>query len=161
LVAFNFLLDYVPGWKNAYLPGGLIQYQSFVPKEHALEVFREQIQMQQAEKLESFLGVMKRHRPDRFLFSHGVDGYSLALDFKVETARWKELERMCHRMNDLVLAAGGRFYLAKDATLRPQDFAQSVGEESLARYSQLKAKYDPQSLLTSDLAKRLGLDPRA
>ena len=35
LVAFSFLLDYVPNWRKAYLPGGFIQYQSFVPKETA------------------------------------------------------------------------------------------------------------------------------
>ncbi|MBC8065023.1 MAG: FAD-dependent oxidoreductase [Chlorobia bacterium] len=35
LVAFSFLLDYVPDWRNAYLPGGFIQYQSFVSKEKA------------------------------------------------------------------------------------------------------------------------------
>ena len=28
---FAFLLDYVPDWKRAYGPGGLIQYQSFLP----------------------------------------------------------------------------------------------------------------------------------
>ncbi len=83
LVGFSFLLDYVPNWRNAYLPGGFIQYQSFVPKEHAQEVFARQVALQQEAKLESFLGVMKRHKPDNFLLSHAVDGYSLALDFKV------------------------------------------------------------------------------
>jgi hypothetical protein len=29
---FAFLLDYVPDWKKAYGPGGLIQYQSFLPR---------------------------------------------------------------------------------------------------------------------------------
>ena len=69
LVAFSFLLDYVPNWRKAYLPGGFIQYQSFVPKESAYEVFSKQIRLQQEAGLESFLGVMKRHRPDSFLLS--------------------------------------------------------------------------------------------
>ena len=30
-----------------------------------------------------YLGVLKRHRPYPFLMTHAVDGYSLALDFKV------------------------------------------------------------------------------
>jgi decaprenylphospho-beta-D-ribofuranose 2-oxidase len=157
LVGFSFLLDYVPNWRNAYLPGGFIQYQTFVPKEHAKAVFAQQVAMQQEAKLESFLGVLKRHRPDRFLFSHATDGYSLALDFKVTEKNWPRLEELCHRMNDLVLAAGGRFYFAKDSTLRPSDVKAYLGEETLAKYRALKQELDPQGLLTHDLARRLGL----
>jgi len=32
---FAFLLDLCSGWKKSYGEGGLIQYQSFVPKESA------------------------------------------------------------------------------------------------------------------------------
>ncbi|AIE87410.1 putative FAD-linked oxidase [Fimbriimonas ginsengisoli Gsoil 348] len=157
LVGFSFLLDYVPNWRNAYLPGGFIQYQTFVPKEHAKEVFARQVAMQQEAGLESFLGVLKRHRPDKFLFSHAVDGYSLALDFKVTRENWSRLENLCHRMNDVVLAAGGRFYFAKDSTLRPSDVDAYLGGDTLSRYRRLKSELDPDALLTHNLAKRLGL----
>lgn len=157
LVGFSFLLDYVPNWRNAYLPCGFIQYQSFIPKDRAKEVFAKQIQMQQEARLESFLGVMKRHRPDEFLFSHAVDGYSLALDFKVTRRNQARLHDLCHRMNDLVLAAGGRFYFAKDSTLRPGDVRAFMGEEALARYRDIKSRLDPDGLFTSELARRLGL----
>ena len=110
--------------------------------------------MQQAERLESFLGVLKRHRPDPFLLSHAVDGYSFALDFKVTDRNWPRLEALCHRMNDLVLAAGGRFYLAKDSTLRPADLANYLGP-ALDKFRSFKAEMDPEGLLTSDLADRL------
>lgn len=156
LVGFSFLLDYVPNWRKAYLPGGFIQYQTFVPKENAKRVFSEQIAMQQSLKLESFLGVFKRHRPDPFLFSHAVDGYSLAFDFKVTDRNWPQLEELCHRMNDLVLSAGGRFYLAKDSTLRPEDMSAYLGP-ALDTFKSIKAKVDPDGLLTSDLARRLRL----
>lgn len=157
LVGFSFLLDYVPNWRNAYLPGGFIQYQTFVPKEHAKEVFRKQIELQQEAKLESYLGVLKRHRPDKFMFSHAVDGYSLALDFKVTEKNWRRLEALCHQMNDIVLAAGGRFYLAKDSTLRRSDVEAYLGEETLAKFRKLKNEVDPVGLLTNDQARRLGL----
>lgn len=157
LVGFSFLLDYVPNWRNAYLPHGFIQYQSFIPKEHAKEVFAKQVQMQQEVKLESFLGVMKRHRPDKFLFSHAVDGYSLALDFKVTRRNRKKLYDLCHRMNEVVLAAGGRFYFAKDSTLRPADVRSYMGDDALAKYRELKAKVDPDNLFTSELVRRLEL----
>ena len=155
LVAFSFLLDYVPNWRKAYLPGGFIQYQSFVPKERAPEVFARQVELQQRAGLESFLGVLKRHRPDNFLISHAVDGYSLALDFKVSRRNKARLFDLAHRMNDLVLEAGGRFYLAKDSTLRPSDVKAYLGEATLAEFRRIKDETDPQHLLDSALAQRL------
>ena len=83
LAEFSFLLDYVPNWKRIYLPGGLVQHQSFVPRAAANEVFRNQLEICQECGMPSFLAVLKRHRPDPFLMSHGVDGFSLALDFPV------------------------------------------------------------------------------
>ncbi len=157
LVGFSFLLDYVPNWRNAYLPGGFIQYQTFVPRAKAKEVFTKQLQLQQEAKLESFLGVLKLHKPDKFIFSHAVDGYSLAMDFKVTKKNWKRIQELCHKMNDVVLEAGGRFYFAKDSTLRKSDVEGYLGEETLAKFRALKTELDPDTLLTSNLAKRLGL----
>ncbi|MHB8637167.1 MAG: FAD-binding oxidoreductase [Fimbriimonadaceae bacterium] len=157
LVAFSFLLDYVPDWRKAYLPGGFIQYQSFVPREAAGRVFARQVELQQAAKLESFLGVMKLHHADTFLISHGVEGYSLALDFKVTEANRAALWDLCHRMNDVVLDAGGRFYFAKDSTLRPADVRRYLGEETVARLRACKQEMDPEGLLTSKLAERVEL----
>lgn len=154
LVAFSFLLDYVPNWRNAYLPGGFIQYQSFVPKEKGGAVFARQIELSQQAKLEPYLGVLKKHRPDNFLLSHSVDGFSLALDYKVTKQSWPSLQSLCHRMNDLVLEAGGRFYLAKDSTLRPEDAQRYLGQ-NLDRLRRLKSELDPEGLLTSELAHRI------
>lgn len=157
LVGFSFLLDYVPGWQQAYASNGFIQYQSFVPKEHAREVFSEQIRMQQAAGLQNFLTVLKRHRSDLFWLSHGVDGYSLAQDFKIEPARWADLERLCFAMSDLVLQAGGKFYLAKDSTLRHADIEAWLGGETLAKIRALKSEWDPTGVLTSLQCERIGL----
>lgn len=154
LVAFSFLLDYVPDWRKAYEPGGFIQYQTFVPKERAKTVFAEQVRLQQEYNLESFLGVLKRHRPDRFLFSHAVDGYSLALDFKVTAKNKAKLWELAHKMNDLTLAHGGRFYFAKDSTLRSEDANAYLGE-ALLKFKDLKSQFDPEALLTSDLGQRI------
>jgi len=156
LVGFSFLLDYVPNWRKAY-KHGLIQFQSFVPKEFAPDVFREQVRMQQAEKLESYLAVMKRHRPDPFLLTHGVDGYSLALDFKVDPRTWPRLEKLCHRMAELVLEAGGKFYPAKDSILTPDIYQRSIGLDSVDWIRRIRKDLDPESLLTSAFAERVGL----
>jgi decaprenylphospho-beta-D-ribofuranose 2-oxidase len=158
LVAFSFLLDYVPNWRQAYSPGGFIQYQTFVPKENAERVFRRQLELQHQAGVVSFLGVMKRHRPDKFLLSHAVDGFSLALDFKVTPKTWPKIQALAHQMNDVTLDGGGRFYFAKDCTLRPEDARAYLGEDTLASFRRLRAEADPDRVFTTQLAKRLELD---
>lgn len=157
LGAFSFLLDSAPDWRRAYLPGGFVQFQSFVPADRALETFAAQVEMQQRDGLESFLGVLKRHRQDRFALSHGVDGYSLALDFKLTPSTRERVFALCGRMAELVLEAGGRFYLAKDATLTAGQWRASLGDRFEA-FMAARDVFDPDRLFTSALATRLGLD---
>lgn len=154
LVAYSFLLDYVPRWQESYGARGFLQYQCFLPSLPARAVFPKLIEMQHQAGLISYLGVMKRHRPDKFLFSHAVDGYSLALDFKIPKDS-ERLIRLCHQMNDFVLEHGGKFYLAKDSTMRKQDFIQSVGQDAIEQMRTSKLQLDPDSILTSALAQRL------
>ncbi len=152
---FAFLLDYVPGWKKAYGPGGLIQYQSFVPKENAQATFRALLERCQKRGLVSYLGVFKRHRPDDFLMTHAVDGYSLALDFKVTAGNRERLWALAAEMDEIVLEAGGRFYFAKDSTLHPARLARLRDEERVQKFLALKRACDPGNLLQTDLYRRL------
>jgi len=153
--AFAFLLDYVPGWKLAYKPVGLIQYQPFVPREKAVAVFNDIVRTSQKAGLPPYLGVFKKHRPDNFLLSHAVDGYSLALDYRVTPQNRERLWDLAQRLDDIVLAAGGRFYFAKDATLSPGATQQFLGDERLAQLRAMKRRFDPDNRLQSDLSRRL------
>ncbi|MGC8668808.1 MAG: FAD-binding oxidoreductase [Chthonomonadales bacterium] len=153
--AFAFLLDYVPDWKKAYLPGGLIQYQAFIPHAEAEAFFREQIALCQHEGLVPFLGVLKRHRPDDFLMSYLVDGWSLALDFRVTPKNRQRLWDLCAKMDAMAMQAGGRFYFAKDLTLSAQRRECFLAEERVQRFLQLKRTYDPKNLLQTDLYRRV------
>jgi decaprenylphospho-beta-D-ribofuranose 2-oxidase len=152
---FAFLLDYVPNWKKSYGEGGLIQYQSFIPKETAEQAFREQLELCQREKLVPYLAVFKRHKPDDFLITHAVDGFSLALDFKITEKRRERVWALARKLNEIVLKAGGRFYLAKDATLTSDAFKQYLTDDALGKFKALKAKCDPDNILQSDLSRRL------
>lgn len=154
LVAFTFLLDYVPNWELAYGRGGLIQYQSFVPKETAEDTFMEILRHTQKRGMPSYLGVVKRHRPDHFMFSHAVDGFSLALDFKVPPRKRAKLAKMTHELNQIVLEGNGRFYFAKDSALRPDDVVAYLGEDTVAKFKKLKAEVDPNGILQTDLYRR-------
>lgn len=153
--AFHFLLDYVPFWELSYGRSGLIQYQSFLPKETALEAWAEMLALAKRRGLPSYLGVTKRHRPDKFLLTHAVDGFSLALDFKVTDARRARLSQVLQDFDRIVLDAGGRFYFAKNSETTPETAARFLGEETVRRYKALKKRCDPNGLLESDLYRRV------
>lgn len=155
LVQFSFLLDFFPGWGLAYGPYGMIQYQSFVPAAHAERVFRRQLELAQDGGIVPLLGVLKRHRPDDFLMSHAVDGYSLALEFKRTQRNREPLRDLTRRFDDLVNEAGGRFYFAKDGTLTRDSIRPLLAEERARRFAELKRRCDPDTLLQTDLYRRL------
>jgi len=152
---FAFLLDYVPDWKRAYGPGGLIQYQSFLPTETARAVYREILERSHRAGLTPYLGVFKRHRMDPFLMTHAVDGYSLALDFKVTAGNRRRLWEHAAALTRVVLDAGGRFYFAKDSTLTAPQLERYLAEERVQRFLALKRTLDPDALLQTDLWRRL------
>ncbi len=154
-VAFHFLLDYVPNWKRSYGDGGLIQYQCFIPKDDAFDAFTEIIRHCQKRKLINYLTVLKRHKPDDFLISHGVDGYSLAMDFRITPKRRARVQALTNELDDIVLNSGGRFYFAKDSTLQPETVAAFLGDSALDRFRELKKQNDPENILQTNMWRRL------
>ena len=87
--------------------------------------------------------------------SHAVDGYSLALDFRITTRNRAKLWALTTQLNALTLEAGGRFYFAKDSTLDSASASSYLGCETLTRFAALKQQCDPENLLQTDLSKRL------
>ena len=152
---FAFLLDYVPNWKKAYGPKGLIQYQSFIPVASAKETFKTQLTICQRYGIVPYLGVFKRHRADDFLMSHAVNGYSMALDFSLGNCDRGSLLSLTAELDRTVLDAGGRFYPAKDSTLSASTFQESLGTETVAAFRALKAKHDPANIFQTNLSRRL------
>lgn len=153
--AFHFLLDYVPNWELSYGKGGLIQYQSFLPKETAETAWTEMIKLSKKRGMPSYLGVTKRHRPDKFLLTHAVDGFSLALDFKVTHSNRAKMREMLFEFDKIVLANGGRFYFAKNSETNAETALAFYGEATVKKFKQLKKRCDPNGLLESDLYRRI------
>ncbi len=153
--AFHFLLDYVPDWEFSYGRGGLIQYQSFVPKETAEAAWAEMLKLSHKNGLPSYLGVTKRHRPDKFLLTHAVDGFSLAMDFKVTNNNRAKLGSMLQEFDRIILQAGGRFYFAKNSETSAETAQAFYGKETIAKFKKLKKRCDPNGLLESDLYRRI------
>jgi decaprenylphospho-beta-D-ribofuranose 2-oxidase len=100
----------------------------------------------------SFLAVLKLYGPhNNNWLSFPIEGYSLALDFKMT----KALPAFINGLTDQVVALGGRVYLAKDALM-----TQSQFEASYPNITQFKAFRSDNNLdqhFTSQQAIRLGL----
>lgn len=155
LTEFNFLLDYVPHWKRAYGPGGLVQFQCLLPQEGAAEVIHRLLAEAQRRRMPTYLGVLKRHRPDDFLLTHAVDGYSMAMDFRVTRRNRHRLAEMLDTFEQWVVEANGRFYFAKDSSLSPETAHQFLGDAVLSELASLKAEADPDNLLETNLSRRV------
>lgn len=113
------------------------------------------LRLGQQRGLPNYLSVLKRHRSDDFLMTHSLDGYSLAMDFRVTRHNRPQLVRLTRDMDEIVLQAGGRFYFAKDSTLRPEAVVASLGESAVSRFCALKAQCDPEGMLQTNLWRRL------
>jgi FAD/FMN-containing dehydrogenase len=150
---FAFLLDFVPGWERAYGAGGLVQIQPFVPRDAGAHALPAMLRAAQRLGLPPFLAVLKRHRADPFLLSPALDGYSLALDFPAR--RQAALAAVAREIHAIALDCGGRFYLAKDATLTHDEWRRSLPAESLRRFADQKRKCDPDGRLQTDQSRRL------
>lgn len=151
---FHFLLDAIP-FKNAYGPGGIIQYQAFIPAATAHEAMETLLRMGQKHGAPNYLSVLKRHRPDPFLMTHGLDGYSLAMDFHINEENRARIRQLAREMDDVVIDAGGRFYFAKDSTLRPEIARAFLGDDAVERFRQLKRRCDPHGLIETNLWRRV------
>jgi len=153
--AFHFLLDYVPDWELSAGRGGLIQYQSFIPKETAEAAWTEMLKLSHKNRLPAYLGVTKRHRPDKFLLTHAVDGFSFAMDFKVTDRRREKLSAMLQEFDRIVIESGGRLYFAKNSETTAETALRFYGKETLDKFRKLKKRCDPNNLLESDLYRRV------
>lgn len=154
-VPANFMLNFIPNFKRIYLPGGLIQQQSFVPAAAASTVYRAILERSQRAGIEPALAVLKKHRASSFLLNYLPDGYSLALDYAVSQGREDSVLALMRELNELVATSGGSFFLAKDSTLSPEQFARTMPADALRRFKELRARCDPDDLLQTDLYRRV------
>ena len=145
-------LDGIRNWNRVYGPAGFRQYQYAVPAAQE-EVVRRSVELISRARAPSFVTVLKRFGPGSpGYLSFPLEGWTLALDFP---ARTPGLAGLLDRLDELVAAAGGRVYLAKDSRVRPDVLTQMYPR--LPEFRKLRAELDPAGILASDLSRRLGL----
>lgn len=83
------------------------------------------------------------------MLSFPMSGMSIAIDMAVSP----ETQTIVDRLNEFVIAAGGRIYLTKDRFTRPEHFRKM--EPRLDRFLAAREKWDPQRRLRSALSVRL------
>lgn len=140
---------------QAILPHGMESLQAVVPRAHAELLFNEILRRSQEQEFTPLWCVIKQHRPDPFLLSYQLDGFSLETYYQVTPQRVHALHTMLRELMDLVIAAGGRFYLAKDNLLTHALYCRSMGDARVEAFLQLKRRYDPDMLLQSNQFRRV------
>lgn len=136
-------LDKLHNWNRMYGKSGFTQYQFVIPKANA-KTNLSNILSKIAESGEgSFLAVLKLFGNAETLspMSFPMEGYTLALDFKINENVFKLLDEL----DILVQKAGGRLYLAKDVRMQ-HDF-----------YTKTYPKYLKSNHFSSVQSERLGV----
>src|ERR1022692_4940271 len=150
--AFFLTLDGIRNWNRVYGPAGFRQYQYVVPF-GSEDVVRRSLERISALRAPSFVTVLKRFGDgDPGMLSFPMPGWTLALDFPTRTP-W--LDQLLSELDEMVLQAGGRLYLAKDSRV-PADLMRRMYPR-LDDFRKVRADVDPAGVFASDLSRRLGL----
>jgi len=130
-------LDGVADLNRIYGPRGFLQYQCVVPPAGAEAAVAELLRTIAASGSGSVLSVLKvfTDRPAAGILSFPRAGTTLALDFPNSGATTFEL---LERLDDIVVAAGGAVYPAKDARMRGDRFRRYF-----PRWEEMLAYVDP------------------
>ncbi|TIH10601.1 FAD-binding oxidoreductase [Pseudomonas leptonychotis] len=151
--SFFYPLDGIQQWNRLYGKQGFVQYQFVIPKAAGLEGMRAILERISASHRGSFLAVLKAFgAANDNLLSFPMDGYTLALDFKLEAGLLTLLEEL----DRMVLDYGGRLYLAKDARMSEATFKQS--QPNWQHFQEVRAQYGALGKFASLQSRRLGLD---
>jgi decaprenylphospho-beta-D-ribofuranose 2-oxidase len=152
LLPYFYPLDAIGGWNKLYGKAGFVQYQFVLPKADSVANMRKILTRIAQSGAGSFLSVLKQFGPaNQNLLSFPIEGYTLALDFKVSPP----VIELLHRLDDMVADMGGRVYLTKDAVMREASFKTTYPKWQ--EFEKVRQKYGAIGRFASAQSKRLGL----
>jgi len=149
LYPYFFPLDSLSDWNRIYGRRGFLQHQCVIPEAGAREVLGDILDRVARRGDASFLAVLKKLGHGDGLLSFPLPGYTLALDFPVKD----DILDFLDEIDRLVVAAGGRLYLAKDARQSRATF--EAGYPALHRFQTIRKSLDPAGNIRSKLSQRL------
>jgi FAD/FMN-containing dehydrogenase len=149
---FFFPLDSINDWNKIYGRDGFVQYQFILPKKESFEGLSKILEKIANKGLGSFLAVLKLYgkHNDNYL-SFPMEGYSLALDFKMQEGLLDFLKEL----DQIVLEYEGRFYLAKDSRVGKVVFER--GYPKINQFREFRKSQGMTGKFTSLQSERLGL----
>ncbi|MEH2490268.1 FAD-binding oxidoreductase [Bradyrhizobium sp. AZCC 2230] len=149
LYPYFFPLDSIADWNRIYGRRGFLQHQCVIPEANARAVLADILDRVSKRGDASFLAVLKKLGHGDGLLSFPLPGYTLALDFPVKG----DILNFLDEIDRLVVAAGGRLYLAKDARQSRATF--EAGYPALSRFNAIRKSLDPAKNIRSKLSQRL------
>ncbi|MEZ8724409.1 FAD-binding protein [Vibrio pomeroyi] len=149
---FFYPLDGINNWNRMYGGNGFTQYQFVIPKEAGKEGLSEILEAIAESKQGSFLAVLKVFgEGNKNHLSFPMEGYTLALDFKLND----KLFALLDRLDIIVRKYEGRLYLSKDVRMSEEMF--KAGYLQWEEFQALRKEYGVDELYHSLQSKRIGL----
>ncbi|MEO6367371.1 MAG: FAD-binding oxidoreductase [Steroidobacteraceae bacterium] len=145
-------LDALTDWNRIYGRQGFVQYQCVLPLAASRDGMQQLLAAITSVGGASFLAVLKRMGGQSFgMLSFPMQGYTLALDFPVNSTNLALLDRL----DAITVAHGGRVYLTKDARATASTVA--AGYPSLQAFQALRQKHGLDRRFSSLLSRRLSI----
>lgn len=145
-------LDKLNDWNKLYGKSGFVQYQFVLPKTAGIGGMRKILSKIAESGTGSFLAVLKMFgAQNQNLLSFPMEGYTLALDFKMNT----QTVSLIKELDTMVADLSGKIYLAKDALMSEFTFKSTY--PNWQEFEKVREKYGAIGHFASTQSKRLGL----
>ena len=152
LMPYFYPLDAIGNWNKLYGKSGFLQFQCVIPKENGIANMRKLLTEITESGEGSFLAVLKQFgKVNDNLLSFPTEGYTLALDFKLNESTMQTVSRL----EAMTLDMGGRLYLTKDAVMQESTFKATY--PNWEKFEAVREKYGATGKFSSAQSKRLGL----
>jgi FAD/FMN-containing dehydrogenase len=148
---YFFQLDGIREWNRIYGRRGLVQHQCVLPTASAPGALGQILERVSHHRSGSFLAILKQLRAGFGTMSFPIEGYTLAMDFPMR----RKLFPLLEEIDKIVVAAGGRIYLAKDSRQSRETF--EAGYPGLGTFREFRRSIGANDRIASRLSERLGM----
>jgi FAD/FMN-containing dehydrogenase len=150
--SFFYPLDTIGNWNRIYGKNGFTQYQFIMPKQTSYHGLEEMLGTIAESRKGSFLAVLKLYgKANQNWLSFPMEGYSLALDFRIE----KGILELLDSLDKILVKQRGRIYLSKDVRVSKEIFEQ--GYPQIEKFRKYRKANKMDEKFQSLQSKRLGI----